>query len=73
MQNEHTKELISARKTSHKHNDKDLSRLWYDVPLAEFVYFVFTCMPGESYLGRVGSLLSCLCDVFRALINFLVC
>ena len=25
--NQHTRELISAQKTSHKHNNKDLSRL----------------------------------------------
>ena len=44
-----------------------------DVPLVEFMYLVFTRMPGESYLRRLRSLLSCLCDVFRALINSLVC
>ena len=27
----------------------------------------------ESYRRRLGSLLLCLCDVFRALINSLVC
>ena len=36
------------------------------------MYLVSTRMPGESY-RRQGSLLLCLCDVFRALINFLVC
>jgi len=30
-------------------------------------------MPGVSYRRRLGSLLMCLCDVFRALINSLVC
>ena len=30
-------------------------------------------MPGESYRTRLRSLLLCLCDVFRALINSLVC
>ena len=39
----------------------------------EFMYLVFTRMPGESYRRRVMSLLLCLCDVFRALINSLVC
>ena len=28
-----------------------------DVPLAELMYLVFTCMPGESYCRRFGSLL----------------
>ena len=37
------------------------------------MYFVFTRMPGESYRRRLGSLLLCLCDVFRALITSLVC
>ena len=41
-----------------------------DVPLVE--YLLFTRMPGEIYRRRLGSLLMCLCDVFRALINSLV-
>ena len=32
----------------------------------EFMYFVFTRIPGESYFRRLWSLLLCLCDVFRA-------
>ena len=43
------------------------------VPLVEFMYFVFTRLPGESYRKRLGSLLLYLCYVFRALINSLVC
>ena len=43
-----------------------------DVPLVEFMYHVFTRMPGESYRRRLRSLLWCLCDDFRALINSLV-
>ena len=43
-----------------------------DVPLVEFMYLVFTRMPGVSYRRRLRSLL-CFCDVFRALINSLVC
>ena len=39
----------------------------------EFMYLVFTRMPGESYRRRLGSLLLDLCYVFRALINSLVC
>ena len=35
------------------------------------MYSVFTCIPGESYHGQLRSLLLCLCDVFRSLINFL--
>ena len=37
-----------------------------DVPLAEFMYLVFTRMPGESYRWRLRSLLY-LYYVFRAL------
>ena len=44
-----------------------------DLPLVEFMYLVFTCMPGESYHRWLSSLLLCLCDVFWVLINSLVC
>ena len=44
-----------------------------DVPLVEFIYLVFTRMPGESYRRRLKSLLLCSCDVFRAIINSLMC
>ena len=37
------------------------------------MYLVFTRKPGESYRRRLRSLLLHLCDVFRALINSLVC
>ena len=37
----------------------------------EFMYFVFTRMAGESYCGRLGSLLLYLGYVFRAQINSL--
>ena len=40
-----------------------------DVPLVEFMYLVFTRMPGESYHRHLGSLLLCLCDVFQVLTN----
>ena len=43
------------------------------VPLVELMYLVFTCMPVESYRRRLRSLLLCLYDVFRALINSLAC
>ena len=41
------------------------------VPLVEFVYLVFTHVPGESYRRRLRSLLLCLCDVFQALLLIL--
>ena len=44
-----------------------------DVPLVEFMYLAFTRMAGERYRGRLRSLLLCLCDVFRALINLILC
>ena len=44
-----------------------------NVPQVEFVYLVFTRLPVESYSRLLRSLLLCLCDVFRALINSLVC
>ena len=37
--------------------------------MAEFMYLVFTRMPGESYRRRLRSLLLCLCDVFPALMS----
>ena len=47
--------------------------LFEDVPQVEFMYLVFTRMPGENYRRRLKSLLFCLYDVFRALINPPVC
>ena len=44
-----------------------------DVLLVKLMYLVFTRMPGESYRRWLRSLLLCLCYVFRALINSLVC
>ena len=44
-----------------------------DVPLVEFMYFIFTRMPGDSYCRRLRSLLLYLRYVFRPLINSLVC
>ena len=44
------------------------------VPLVEFMWLVFTHMPGESYRRRLRSLLLCSRDVFlRVLINSIVC
>ena len=42
------------------------------VPLMEFMYLVFTRMPGDSYHMRLRSLLWCLCHVFKTPINSLV-
>ena len=39
----------------------------------EFIYLVFTRVPGESYRRRLRSLILCLCDVFRGPVNSLVC
>ena len=44
-----------------------------DVTVVEFIYLVFTRMPGESYRRRHRFLLLYLCYVYRALINSLVC
>ena len=41
--------------------------------LVEFMYLVFTRVPDESYRWRLGSLLLCLSEVFRVLINSLAC
>ena len=35
------------------------------------MHLVVTCMPGDSYRRRLRSLLLCLCDVSRMLINSL--
>ena len=40
-----------------------------DVPLVKLMYLVFTRMPGESYRGRLRSLLLYVCYIFRALIS----
>ena len=44
-----------------------------DLSLMEFMYLVFTCMPGESYRRWFRSLLLHLCYAFWALITSLVC
>ena len=44
----------------------------WNVPLVEFMYLVFTRMPGESHRRWRRSLLLCLYDVSRALINSFV-
>ena len=47
--------------------------MFEDVHLVEFMYLIFTHMPGERYRWPLRSLLLYLCYVFRALFNFLVC
>ena len=68
---------MSAKQTSAKKRLKvssvSLEVITEDVPLVQFMYLVFTRMTGETYRMRLRSLLLCLCDVFRALINSLVC
>ena len=39
----------------------------------EFMHFVFTCMPDESYCRRLSFLFLCLCDAFWVLIKSVVC
>ena len=36
-----------------------------NVPLVEFMYLVFTCMPGESYSRQFRNLV-CLCDLLSS-------
>ena len=43
-----------------------------DVPLVQFTYLAFNCMPGEIYRRRLGSVL-CSSDVFLTLMGSLVC
>ena len=52
---------------------KTLRSAFEDIPLVEVMYVVFTRMPTESYSRSLTSLLLCLYDVFRALINSLMC
>ena len=56
--------MVTLTLDARKHKAQGTSSL-------EFMYLVFTRIPGESYRKRLRSLL--LCDVFRALINSLVC
>ena len=44
-----------------------------DTLLMEFMYLVFTRMPGETYRKRLRPLLLYLCEVFRATISSVVC
>ena len=79
MQGHHTRESVSLEIRStgissevHPHEVHE-EEVHEDVPLVEFMYLVFTRMPGESYHRQLRSLLLYLCYVFRALINSFVC
>ena len=61
--------LHPAKRSERSRNVNTLLLLIFeDVPLVEFMYLVFTSMPGESYRRRPRSLLY-LCYLFQALIN----
>ena len=64
---------LNIRAKSTQSFSSKLYHLVKDVPLVEFMYLVFTRMPGKSYRRRLRSLLLYLCYVFGALINSLVC
>ena len=62
--------------------DTDFALVWHNCILThrllsynllEFMYLVFTCIPGESNQRQLGSLSLCLCVISWALINSLVC
>ena len=64
--------IHSAVWANHAVSNVPLMHLLEDVPLVEFIYLVFTRMPGESYHRRLRSSLLYLCYVFRALISSFV-
>ena len=79
VQNQHTRELINTWKSTSTtktrvaySNSHKVHKLHQRYILLD-TYIVFTCMPGESYWRQLGSLLLCLCDVFLALMDSLVC
>ena len=51
----------------------ELCTLYLHTCQMSIMYLVFTQMPGESCHRQLKSLLLCLCCVFQALINSLVC
>ena len=57
----------------HKLHQRHIPGSFENAPPVEFMYLAFTRMPNESYGRRIRSLFLCLCDVFRTLINSLVC
>ena len=54
MQNQHTRDLISARKTSSE-----------DVTLVEFLYILFTRMSSEMAVGDSGFCCTCVTSFER--------
>ena len=60
---------VIASQLAHKYKVHETK----DVHLVKFMYLVFTRMPGENHRRRLRSLLLCLCNDFRALINSVVC
>jgi len=63
-ENQHTSELISMWKMSHKHSNKDPSHQQWLSPAM--------CV-NTRYINSTTGMLLCLCDVFWALINSLEC
>ena len=64
---------VNTRYVNSTRDSASLHRQEQDVPLVEFMYLVFTRMPGKSYRRRLRSLLLYLCYVFLTLINSFVC
>ena len=60
----------SSKHMVHKRHQRYINST-EDVTLVEFMYLAFTCM--LDYRSRLNSLLLCLRDVFRPMINFIVC
>ena len=77
VQNQQTRELISAQKMSHKYNNKDQScqqwlspGMWINVPLVEFMYLIYVCVLAcqVSYYRWLRSLLLRLQSLYTGLI-----
>ena len=62
---------ISAWLTNISFNEKN--KVLEAVPLVEFMYLVFTCMPCESYCGWLRPLLLYLGSVYWTLVNSRLC
>ena len=70
--------MLQARKSGKSFQNFYIYIFFYhkcleDAPLVEFMYLVFTRMPGESYCRQLRSLLLYLRYVFQVLINSLAC
>ena len=81
MQNQHTRELIRAwninlsttTKTWITYSNSVTMATFKDVPLVEFMFLVFTHIPGVSCCKWLRSLLLYVCYIFWVLINSLMC